>query len=271
MSQDRRHRKEDYEQTRFYQLPKSLFQNERYKGLHIGAKAMYAILRDRQDLSIKNDWADEEGFIYFLYSIDELADLIEMDRKTVIRYKKILIEYGLLIAKSMGNGLADRLYVLKPEMGSEETSPKKGLVPKKDCLPVPKKDSSDTDISNTEYMNECMKAQKEISATTETATDAVQKEVYEILREEIPKHCFLKGLPLSDSQVISIFLMLIKQFSNRLNPDAVSLAARLYFDRACYYDLKASNGVSMKIDIDNPEGFFHTCYKDALKLQSVRK
>jgi hypothetical protein len=116
-----------------------------------------------------------------------------------------------------------------------------------------------------------MKGQKEILETSETATDAVHKEVYETLSQEVPKHCFIKGLPLTDSQVTSIFLMLLKQFSNRLNPSAVSLAAHLYFDRACYYDFKATNGVSMKIDIDNPEGFFYACYKDALKLQTVKK
>ena len=38
---------------RFYQVPKSLFNNPKYKGLSLGPKLMYSILRDRLDLSIK--------------------------------------------------------------------------------------------------------------------------------------------------------------------------------------------------------------------------
>ena len=40
---------------RFYQVPKSLFKNPIYKGLSLGAKLMYSILRDRLDISIRNE------------------------------------------------------------------------------------------------------------------------------------------------------------------------------------------------------------------------
>ena len=43
---------------RFYQVPKSLFKNPVYKGLDLGPKLMYSVLRDRLDLSIKNNWQD---------------------------------------------------------------------------------------------------------------------------------------------------------------------------------------------------------------------
>ena len=35
---------------RFYQTPKALFKNPKYKGLSLGPKLMYSILRDRLDL-----------------------------------------------------------------------------------------------------------------------------------------------------------------------------------------------------------------------------
>lgn len=160
--QDRRYRTVDFQETRFFQMPKSLFGNPRYQGLELGAKAMYAILRDRQDLSIQNGWTDKEGFIYSLYSIDELANLIEINRKTVMRYKKMLIEYGLLVAKSPGNGLADYLYILKPEIGDEYTSPKNGPVQKMDLGPVQKMDPNDTDLSDTKDDDDKCSYKKEI-------------------------------------------------------------------------------------------------------------
>ncbi len=66
---------------------------------------MYSILRDRLDLSIKNNWKDEKGYIYLIFSIEELADLLEIDRKAVMRYKKLLADYGLIIDKRLGQGV----------------------------------------------------------------------------------------------------------------------------------------------------------------------
>jgi len=37
---------------RFYQTPKALFKNPKYRGLPLGPKLMYSILRDRLDISI---------------------------------------------------------------------------------------------------------------------------------------------------------------------------------------------------------------------------
>ena len=90
---------------RFYQTPKALFKNPKYKGLSLGPKLMYSILRDRLDLSIKNNWKDEKEYIYLIFSIEELADLLEIDRKAVMRYKKLLADYGLIIDKRLGQGV----------------------------------------------------------------------------------------------------------------------------------------------------------------------
>jgi hypothetical protein len=101
---------------RFYQTPKALFKNPAYKGLALGPKLMYSILRDRLDMSIKNNWKDERGYIYLIFSVEELADLLEIDRTAVMRYKKKLIEYKLIIDKRIGQGNPNRIYVLKPEL-----------------------------------------------------------------------------------------------------------------------------------------------------------
>jgi hypothetical protein len=103
---------------RFYQTPKALFNNHSYKRLSLGAKLMYSILRDRLDISVKNDWKDEHGFIYLTFTIDEMAKLLEITRKTAIKHKKELNEYGLIIDKRLGQGNPNRIYVLKPELDS---------------------------------------------------------------------------------------------------------------------------------------------------------
>jgi biotin operon repressor len=144
---------------RFYQMPKVLFNNPRYKGLSLGAKATYSILRDRQDLSIKNNWVDEEGNIYLVFSIENLSELLEIDRKTVMKYKKELVDYGLIIDKRLGQGKANRIYVLKPELVDEsidiykksENGTSRGT--ENGLQQVQKRDTNDTELNDTNFID----------------------------------------------------------------------------------------------------------------------
>jgi hypothetical protein len=101
---------------RFYQTPKALFKNPVYKGLGLGPKLMYSILRDRLDLSIKNNWKDKKGYIYLIFSIEDLSGLLEINKETATTYKRKLVKYKLIIDKRMGQGNSNRIYVLKPEI-----------------------------------------------------------------------------------------------------------------------------------------------------------
>lgn len=99
---------------RFYRLPKVFFTNERYKKISNDAKIAFAILQDRLDLSIKNEWFDEEGNIYFLYGNQQLAEILNCSKPTVIKIKKELHHVALLEEKRMGLSQSNRLYLLKP-------------------------------------------------------------------------------------------------------------------------------------------------------------
>ncbi|MBU4293122.1 MAG: replication initiator protein A, partial [Actinobacteria bacterium] len=101
---------------RFYQVPKALFKNPVYKGLGLGPKLMYSILRDRLDLSIKNNWKDEKGYIYLIFSREDLSGLLEINKETATTYKRKLVKYKLIIDKRIGQGNSNRIYVLKPEI-----------------------------------------------------------------------------------------------------------------------------------------------------------
>ena len=139
---------------RFYQTPKALFRNPKYKGLSLGPKLMYSILRDRLDLSIKNNWKDEKGYIYLIFSVEELASLLEMDRTAVIRYKKKLVEYNLIIDKRLGQGNPNKIFVLKPELSNGQKSQNTtSRSPKKGPLEVPKCNPSDTNVNETNLNN----------------------------------------------------------------------------------------------------------------------
>jgi hypothetical protein len=139
---------------RFYQTPKALFNNPGYRGLSLGSKLMYSILRDRLDMSIKNNWKDENGFIYLVFSIEELSKLLEINKETVATYKKQLVKYGLIIDKRLGQGKSNMIYVLKPEVTEFlNTENPSSRIRKNKLQEYGKSDTNDTYIKKTDLNN----------------------------------------------------------------------------------------------------------------------
>ncbi|MCO4327841.1 replication initiator protein A [Staphylococcus agnetis] len=104
---------ENYKE-RFYQIPKVFFTNEQYKKLSNDTKIAYGILRDRVELSIKNNWVDDLGNIYFIYTVKHLEIILNCGNKKVIKIKNELEEAGLLEQKRLGLNKPNMLYLKKP-------------------------------------------------------------------------------------------------------------------------------------------------------------
>ncbi|MBF8984586.1 replication initiator protein A [Lutibacter sp. B2] len=111
----------EVEEMRFYRVPKVLFSNEKYRSLSLNAKMAYGILQDRFELSISNNWIDEEGYIYFIFTVAELCEILQVSNKTAIKIKKQLVKYDLLFDKRIGLKKANRLYISKPELNPVDT------------------------------------------------------------------------------------------------------------------------------------------------------
>ena len=92
----------------FYKLPQELF-DECFKGLSIGAKVLYAILRDKWGQSQKNGWHDENG-IYCNFSVKLLSEIMGCSKKTTISYKKELSNYHLISERRQFNS-TNKIYV----------------------------------------------------------------------------------------------------------------------------------------------------------------
>ncbi|MCO4358681.1 hypothetical protein BU586_11345 [Staphylococcus agnetis] len=110
---------ENYKE-RFYQIPKIFFTNEKYKKLSNDTKIAYGILRDRVDLSIKNNWVDELGNIYFIYTVKHLEIILNCGNKKVIKIKNELEDAGLLEQKRLGLNKPNMLYLKKPIVTKED-------------------------------------------------------------------------------------------------------------------------------------------------------
>uniref|UniRef100_UPI00273856EF replication initiator protein A n=2 Tax=Staphylococcus TaxID=1279 RepID=UPI00273856EF len=115
-------------------------------------------------LSIQNEWVDKNNNIYFIFSNKHLCEYLGYAEQKIIKLKKELISFNLLIQERVGLNKPNRLYLLKPnydikashskelpnsqfqnnEFGSSRTVNLGGQE-------LPNSQSNDTDYNNTNY------------------------------------------------------------------------------------------------------------------------
>lgn len=86
----------EYLENSFYQVPKELFVNEYYTNLSLASKVLYGLLLDRLSISIKNNWTDNDGNIYIIYSRKEARLKLNLSDKTVTKAFKELKNVKLI-------------------------------------------------------------------------------------------------------------------------------------------------------------------------------
>lgn len=96
----------------YYTIPQALFKDPYFGNLSIAAKVTYAVLLNRTSLSIRNNWFDENGDVYIIYPIAELAEDIGVHQNSVTKYMKELSSVGLVEKERIGLNKADIIYVL---------------------------------------------------------------------------------------------------------------------------------------------------------------
>ncbi|EGP5143523.1 replication initiator protein A [Enterococcus hirae] len=113
----------------YYQLPKVLFTSPLYKDMSNDSKIAYAMLQDRCEASIENNWIDEQNRIFFIFTRAELMDILGCKENKISKIKKELKSKNLLFEKrtppkKLPNGewlnLPNRLYLGKLEVTAED-------------------------------------------------------------------------------------------------------------------------------------------------------
>lgn len=90
--------KETYKSL-YYQLPKVLFTSIQYINMSNDTKIAYAMLQDRCEYSINNNWIDSNGYVYFIFTTSDLMELLHCGNKKIAKIKKELREFNLLKEK----------------------------------------------------------------------------------------------------------------------------------------------------------------------------
>lgn len=102
------------EQYSFYRVPKVLFTAECFKSLSCEAKVLYGLMLDRMSLSIKNRWFDEEDRVYIIFTVEEIAELLNCGTQKAVKLMKELDDnqgIGLIEKKRLGLGKPNVIYV----------------------------------------------------------------------------------------------------------------------------------------------------------------
>ena len=149
--------------TRFYQLPKELFENPIYREVSVEAKVLYTMVKDRMLLSEKNkgEWEDENGNLYCYFSNESAQKYLNRSEPYIIKLKKELHQAGLILEVRQGVNKPNRIYPLKPKTAKSGT--KNCLVQElndiksgtKNCLVQELNDikGNDTEYNDTEETN----------------------------------------------------------------------------------------------------------------------
>lgn len=168
----------------FFQVPKQFMNKDsKYYNMSSDSKLLYAILADRNSLSISNGWIDENNRVYFIATIENLMELTGWGNQKVVKQLKELRKFDLLISEQKGQGKPSWHYLLQIEIEKEienqsyqqkcdfNTSRNVKITSPE----VLKSHCNNTNINNTEFNNN-------ISSSSEDEEDERKKEVIKLLQ-----------------------------------------------------------------------------------------
>ena len=146
---------EQTDQFSFYRIPKSLFIEDRFRGISTDAKVLYGLLLDRVSLSTKNKWIDEQGRIYIIYTIRNIQLSLGCADKKATRLLAELEAYGLIEKRKRGQGKPTIIYVknfiVSSKQRFKDCQNNDSRVVEATILDQPKQRCNYTDMNKTDY------------------------------------------------------------------------------------------------------------------------
>lgn len=216
------------EQYSFYRVPKILFTAECFKDLSCEAKVLYGLLLDRMSLSMKNHWLDEEERVYIIFTVEEIAELLNCGTQKAVKLLKELDSekgIGLIEKKRLGLGRPNVIYVKNflvqkndekngdmPDLQNCE-SHNSGVV-KTTIQECPKSQSNNIDINKTE--NNETESSNILSNLIYPEKDKMideieQRNTYrEIIRENLSYECFQNDTPHAREEVDELVELMVE-------------------------------------------------------------
>ncbi len=116
---------QDFEEAgfQFFRIPTALIKDKKFKDISTDAKLLYGLLLDRMSLSQRNNWRDEHGRVYIIYTTKGVSQDLGCCPEKACKLMSELERAGLIERRRLGQGKPSRIYVeqLSPEVGNNET------------------------------------------------------------------------------------------------------------------------------------------------------
>ena len=91
-------------------MPKFLFEGD-FSDLSNDARVLYALLRDRHDLSLANKWFNEFNEVYIIFTRTEMETLLGRSERTVKKAVEQLKAAGLMEEQTQGLNRPNIIYL----------------------------------------------------------------------------------------------------------------------------------------------------------------
>ncbi|AVM69129.1 hypothetical protein HMPREF9628_01576 [Peptoanaerobacter stomatis] len=220
----------------FFRIPKLLFTDPIFTKLSSDAKVLYGILLDRMNLSMKNNWIDEENKVYIIFTIEEIAEIMCCATQKATKILQELDDkkgIGLIEKKRLGLGKPNILYVknfIIQETNEQENSVQDKITnqelwksqfkndenhnsgnvnfTKQELL---KSQCNKTNINKTEYSDTEYNNTSPISPSKENKKEDMEvEEITKILKQNI-NYTFLVEEQLKDKEKIDLIVNLMAE------------------------------------------------------------
>ena len=104
----------------FLQIPYALIINKKYSKMTSEAKLAYSLILRRLQLSNMKGWINDANELYIVYTRQQMACELNVSYKKSVSVFSELSEYNLITEKRRGRGLANYIFVMKPELSDED-------------------------------------------------------------------------------------------------------------------------------------------------------
>ena len=159
------------EQFAFYRIPKALFTDPAFRSISTDAKVLYGLLLDRMSLSARNDWLDDAGRVYIIFTVEEVMDALCCADNKATRLLRELEGVGLIERKRRGLGKPSFVYVKNfvdvPEQRLQNRENHDSVAAQTATLEAPKSRCNKTDKNYTDP-SETDPFLSDVAAGTET-------------------------------------------------------------------------------------------------------
>ena len=109
----------------FIPLPRFMLAGE----YSINAKLLYGLLLNRTTLSQKSGWVSEDGNVYVIYTIKQMADDLDRSERTVKTALRELENAGLITRVRQGWNQANRIFLQIPDRVQVSSRPEGNICP----------------------------------------------------------------------------------------------------------------------------------------------